>query len=106
MCYKRIPPNSYSHGGLHRHKESGDHTCNTKCPFCGYYVSIFNVPFTTTLVSSLCCLVSFSIRCLQCTLKYGHIEREHSTQHGNMNLTRFIAEDDEFEYRGIRFSIS
>ena len=35
---------------------------------------------------------------MQCTLNYGHIEREHSTQHGNMNLTRFIAEDDEFEY--------
>ncbi|CAG8464426.1 13684_t:CDS:10 [Dentiscutata erythropus] len=35
----------------------------------------------------------------ECTLPYGHTGL-HYTTHGNMNLTVFVAEDDDFEYRG------
>src|SRR2546421_13013927 len=101
MCYKSIPPNSFSHDGDHIHKEDAQHFCNKKCPFCSYYVKIFNL-----LISRDSSLRSSDIFFLQCTLPYEHVEKEHSTNHGNMNQTKFIAEDDVFEYGGIIFSVT
>lgn len=75
-CSKKIPANKTFHDGPHIHLENAMHTCEVKCPLCEYY----------------------------CTLPYGHTGL-HYTTHGNMNLTVFVAEDDDFEYRGYKLKI-
>ncbi|CAJ0860021.1 15726_t:CDS:10, partial [Entrophospora sp. SA101] len=74
-CNKRIPPNSFEHEGTHSH--DGSHFCDKKCQFCTYY----------------------------CNLPYGHPQILHETTHGNMTLTEFTAENDEFEYKGHKLQI-
>ncbi|CAG8720144.1 4553_t:CDS:10, partial [Racocetra persica] len=100
-CCVKIPPYTFEHKGKHVHEikkahvcdstcpddegkhlvkgKQNFHYCDEKCPNCAYY----------------------------CTLPYDHGKKhntEHSTVHGNMLLTTFTCEDDEFEFEGRRIS--
>ncbi|KAG9305016.1 hypothetical protein G9A89_007419 [Geosiphon pyriformis] len=104
-CCIKIPPYKFKHDGKHVHEEKKEHKCsldcpadmglhikeeekkqynfhfcNVKCPNCGYY----------------------------CTLPYNHgldCNKEHTTVHGNMYLTTFTCEEEEFEFEGHRLTV-
>eukprot|EP01118_Nematostelium_gracile_P009497 TRINITY_DN3211_c0_g1_i3.p1 TRINITY_DN3211_c0_g1~~TRINITY_DN3211_c0_g1_i3.p1 ORF type:complete len:578 (+),score=46.23 TRINITY_DN3211_c0_g1_i3:546-2279(+) len=70
-CCKRIPPKSKSHEGSHVHTLDDRvlHTCNVKCPSCGYF----------------------------CELEYEHSESYHKASHGNMRNTYFISDTENID---------
>ncbi|KAK9764513.1 hypothetical protein K7432_007905 [Basidiobolus ranarum] len=78
-CCKKIPPNSYTHRGIHQHTVDTKlfHHCHKKCPNCEYF----------------------------CTLPIGHPQKLHETSHGNMINTRFSAVDNEFELQSHTFNV-
>ncbi|CAG8548283.1 10484_t:CDS:10 [Ambispora gerdemannii] len=101
-CCIMIPPYKFKHEGKHAHgemhkcnitcpndlgkhiieenKKRNFHFCDVKCPHCDYY----------------------------CTLPYDHGRKdnsEHDTIHGNMFLTTFTCDDEEFEFEGHRLVV-
>ncbi|KAG9305010.1 hypothetical protein G9A89_007413 [Geosiphon pyriformis] len=104
-CCIKIPPYKFKHDGKHVHEEKKEHKCsrdcpsdmglhikeedkkqynfhycNVKCPNCGYY----------------------------CISPYDHgrdCNSKHATVHGNMYLTTFTCEEEEFEFEGHRLTV-
>ncbi|KAG8834731.1 hypothetical protein FRC17_007455 [Serendipita sp. 399] len=69
LCGILIPPNELTHAGLHMHIDDPDsfHFCEERCTHCGYY----------------------------CTLRLGHPDDEHRTQHGSMENSEWLIEGSE-----------
>ncbi|CAG8642418.1 8285_t:CDS:10, partial [Ambispora gerdemannii] len=95
-CCIKIPPNEFKHEGKHVHEIKKRHECDASCPDdLGKHVIEENRKFE---IFHYC----------DCTLPYDHGREhnsEHDTVHGNMLLTTFTCEEEEFEFEGHRLTI-
>lgn len=69
QCIISLAPDQLEHDGRHVHSNDRDafDYCEERCNYCGYY----------------------------CTLPLGHVQPEHSTNHGSMALTEWFVEGDD-----------
>ncbi|RIB16915.1 hypothetical protein C2G38_2188736 [Gigaspora rosea] len=103
-CCVKIPPYMFEHTGQkHVHEIKKPHICNSECPNDDKHIveqeNKQNFHF---------CDVKCPYCAYYCTMPYGHEKMnnsEHSTAHGNMYLTTFTCEDDDFEFEGHRLNV-
>ncbi|RHZ89869.1 hypothetical protein Glove_9g267 [Diversispora epigaea] len=96
-CCIKIPAYKFEHDGKHIHELKKLHLCDSNCPFDDQHITEEN---KQNLQNFHFCNVKCPNCSYYCTLPYGHGEKKHSTTHGNMFLTSFACEDDEFEFEG------
>ncbi|CAG8501198.1 7794_t:CDS:10 [Ambispora gerdemannii] len=95
-CCIKIPPYEFKHEGKHVHVHEKMHKCDATCPEdWGEHVKKHNIHF---------CDVKCPHCAYYCTLPYDH-NSEHDTVHGNMYLTTFTCEEEEFEFEGHRLTV-
>ncbi|CAG8473542.1 7953_t:CDS:10 [Ambispora leptoticha] len=90
-CCIKIPPYQFKHEGKHVHERT--HECDATCPNdSGEHIENKKSNF------HFC----------DCTLPYNHGREhnsEHDTVHGNMHLTTFTCEQEEFEFEGHQLTV-
>ncbi|CAB5380453.1 unnamed protein product [Rhizophagus irregularis] len=104
QCCKKIPPYKFDHEGKHVHEEKKAHECNASCPDDeGEHIKEENDKQNFHYCDVKCPNCAY-----YCTLPYDHGKMhntEHSTVHGNMLLTTFTCEEEEFEFEGHRLNV-
>ncbi|RHZ89868.1 hypothetical protein Glove_9g264 [Diversispora epigaea] len=102
-CCIKIPPYKFEHDGKHVHEIKKPHLCDSNCPNDkGQHIKEEENKQNFHFCNVKCPNCSY-----YCTLPYCHDEKDnskHSTTHGNMFLTSFTCEDDEFEFEGHRLN--
>ncbi|RHZ90025.1 hypothetical protein Glove_9g277 [Diversispora epigaea] len=102
-CCVKIPPYKFEHDGKHVHEIKKPHLCDSNCPNDkGQHIKEEENKQNFHFCDIKCPNCSY-----YCTLPYGHGEMhnsKHSTTHGNMFLTTFTCEDNEFEFKGRRLN--
>ncbi|CAG8444245.1 12971_t:CDS:10 [Acaulospora morrowiae] len=103
-CCVKIPPYMFQHKGKHVHEIKKDHLCDSLCPNDkGKHIRDEENKQNFHYCDEKCPNCAY-----YCTLPYDHGKKyntEHSTAHGNMYLTTFTCEDDEFEFEGHRLNV-
>ncbi|CAG8767522.1 10631_t:CDS:2, partial [Cetraspora pellucida] len=103
-CCVKIPPYTFEHKGKHVHEIKKPHVCDSTCPDDeGKHASEEEGKQNFHYCDEKCPNCAY-----YCTLPYDHGKKhntEHSTVHGNMLLTTFTCEDDEFEFEGHQLNV-
>ncbi|RIA84631.1 hypothetical protein C1645_879819 [Glomus cerebriforme] len=105
QCCKKIPPYKFEHEGKHVHEEKKIHECDVSCPDDeGKHIKEENNKQNFQYCDAKCPNCAY-----YCTLPYDHGKMhntEHDTVHGNMLLTTFTCEEEEFEFEGSSLNIN
>ncbi|CAG8473346.1 38766_t:CDS:10 [Gigaspora margarita] len=103
-CCVKIPPYTFEHKGKHVHEIKKAHVCDSTCPDDeGKHINEEEGKQNFHYCDEKCPNCAY-----YCTLPYDHGKKhntEHSTVHGNMLLTTFTCEDDEFEFEGHQLNV-
>ncbi|CAG8550727.1 10371_t:CDS:10, partial [Funneliformis caledonium] len=104
QCCKKIPSYKFEHEGKHVHEIRKLHVCNTSCPNDkGKHIKEENDKQNFHYCDIKCPNCAY-----YCNLPYDHgrmHNTEHYTVHGNMLMTTFTCEEEEFEFEGHRLNV-
>ncbi|CAG8512372.1 14490_t:CDS:10, partial [Funneliformis caledonium] len=104
QCCKKIPSYKFKHEGKHVHEVRKFHECDTSCPNDeGKHIKEENDKQSFHYCDIKCPNCAY-----YCILPYNHGQMhntEHNTVHGNMLLTTFTCEDEEFVFEGRRLNV-
>ncbi|CAG8584575.1 25121_t:CDS:10, partial [Gigaspora margarita] len=95
-CCVKIPPYKFEHTGQkHVHEIKKPHKCNSGCPNDDKHIIEQENKQNFHFCDEKCPYCAY-----YCTKPYGHEKVDNTTTHGNMYLTTFTCEDDDFEFEG------